>query len=277
MAKNLAYLHQKKRDRVKIAMLTCYDYPTAVLQDQAGLDVIFVGDSLGTNVLGYPREIFVTLEDIQHHLRAVRRGVEQAYLLVDMPYQTYETPESALRTARALLDYGADGVKLEGMHPEVVTNLAEHGIEVWAHLGYNPQFHDQVAVQGKTFDRARQIVEDAEQLEAVGAQMLVLELVPEELGQVITDALRIPTIGIGAGRYTDGQVLIVHDMLGITPRTIHHARDYGHLRAMMTQAFEEFIASVEGNTFPEVANVRHLSRQERNRLLQWRRDRDFHK
>lgn len=149
MSKTMDWLHEKKRNAQKITMLTCYDYPTAVLQDQAGLDVIFVGDSLGTNELGYDHEVSVTLDDIVHHLKAVRRGVKHAYLLADMPYRTYENADMALETARKLLFHGADGVKLEGMQEEIISYLHQHRIEVWGHLGHTPQHYETAVVRAR--------------------------------------------------------------------------------------------------------------------------------
>ncbi|UQZ85467.1 3-methyl-2-oxobutanoate hydroxymethyltransferase [Paenibacillus konkukensis] len=267
MKKTMEYLHQKKRDGRKITMLTCYDYPTAQLQDEAGIDVIFAGDSVGTNQLGYKRETSVTLDDIIHHLKAVRRGVEHAYLLADMPYRTYENADTALATAQMLLRNGADGVKLEGLHEEIVAHLYNQGIEVWGHLGFNPQYHEKAAVQGKTYDSARVLAESVRSLQAAGACMVVLELIPEELGKIITEQVTIPTIGIGAGRFTDGQVLIVHDMLGITPRELRHSKNYGHVGEIMLKSFQEYASEVEAGAFPNVSNVRHMKAEELSQLM----------
>lgn len=269
MPKTMNDLHQKKQNALKITMLTCYDYPTAVLQDRAGLDVIFVGDSLGTNELGYERETSVTLDEMIHHLKAVRRGVKESYLLADMPYQTYENPDMALVTARELISHGADGVKLEGMQEDVISHLSNNGVEVWAHLGYNPQYHNKIAVQGKTYDSAKILVSDAIALQDAGASMMVLELIPEELGKVISEMLTIPTVGIGAGRYTDGQVLIVQDMLGITTRELRHAKNYANVGDIMLKAFQTYVHEVEFNEFPQPANVRNMKEQEREQLLHW--------
>ncbi|PWA12558.1 3-methyl-2-oxobutanoate hydroxymethyltransferase [Pueribacillus theae] len=269
MARNMDYLHWKKRNAQRITMLTCYDYPTAVLQDEAGLDVIFVGDSLGTNELGYEREISVTLGDIIHHLKAVRRGVKEAYLLADMPYKTYENPEMALATAKELILSGADGVKLEGIQVEIISHLYKNGIEVWGHLGYNPQLHEKAAVQGKTFDSAKILLESAISLQDAGASMMVLELVPEELGKMITEKLRIPTIGIGAGRFTDGQVLIVQDMLGVNPFDLRHSKRYSDVGQIMLKAFQTYANEVENGAFPQRTNVRNMKDEEREQLLSW--------
>ena len=262
MKKNLEYLHRKKQTANKITMLTCYDYPTARMQEAAGLDVIFVGDSVGPNELGYNHEVEVSLDDILHHLKAVRRGVEHAYLLADLPFGTYDSPEAALIAARKLIEHGADGVKLEGLEDKVVAHLTRHGIEVWGHLGYNPQRHEKAAVQGKTFDTAKALVEDAISLQHAGARMMVLELVPEELAKLMTEQLSIPTIGIGAGRFTDGQVLIVHDLLGLTPRQFRHAKSYGHVGERMLQAFRDYAREVEEGLFPEPVHARKMQENE---------------
>lgn len=271
MKKTMAHLHEKKNNGQKIVMLTCYDYRTAVLQEQAGVDVIFVGDSVGTNVLGYSRETEVTLDEILYHLKMVRRGVHDAYLLADMPYQTYEEPEMALMTAKKLLAQGADGVKLEGMQAPVIELLHEHGIEVWAHLGYNPQFHENVAAQGKTFEDAAVLVEGALELQRAGACMLVLELIPEELADIVTKRLSIPTIGIAAGRHTDGQVLIVHDMLGMNPQKLRHVKPYFNYNEQALQAFHAYAEEVRQCQFPEEAHVRHMKESEWRRVEEWLR------
>jgi 3-methyl-2-oxobutanoate hydroxymethyltransferase len=274
LKKTMEYLHHKKHSNQKIAMLTCYDYPTARLQDQAGIDVIFVGDSLGPNELGYDHEIEVSVEDIIHHLKAVRRGVENAYVLADMPYGTYDTIEAAHDTALKLFHYGVDGVKLEGMEYAVVEHLAKSGIETWAHIGFNPQKHKHAAVQGKTFDTAKSLVEGAKALQNAGACMIVLELIPEEVGTLLTESLSIPTIGIGAGRFTDGQVLIAHDLLGLTPRKLRHAKDYGHLDQHMLKAFRNYVNDVSNGCFPESGHVRNMNDDELQRLNEYLSERD---
>ena len=198
MKKNSEYLLTKKQTQQKIVALTCYDYPTALLEEQAGVDILFVGDSVGTNILGYQDETEVTMEDIVHHLKAVRRGVSQSYILADLPYGSYETPQQALDNARILLSHGADGVKLEGVREEVVKYLIKHNVEVSGHLGLLPQTHQKKVVQGKKFEQAKELIQGAATLEQLGIFMLVLELIPEELGQIITQNSGIPTIGSAA-------------------------------------------------------------------------------
>ncbi|MFC5702665.1 3-methyl-2-oxobutanoate hydroxymethyltransferase [Cohnella faecalis] len=271
MKKTMAHLHDKKRSGQKIVMLTCYDYRTAVLQEKAGVDVIFVGDSVGTNVLGYGSETEVSLDEMLYHLKMVKRGVNEAYLLVDMPYRTYEEPQIALETARALLAQGADGVKLEGIEPSIIEFLRGHGIEAWGHIGYNPQLHRDVAVQGKTFEQAAALIEGALELQRAGASMLVLELVPEELADVITNRLSIPTIGIAAGRYTDGQVLSVNDMLGVNPQKLRHAKLYMDFSGQALEAIRSYSEEVRNREFPAESHVRHMKESELRRVEEWLR------
>ena len=269
MKKNVQYLLDKKQNQQKIISLTCYDYPTALLQDKAGVDVIFVGDSLGTNVLGYEDETQVTMDDIVHHLKAVRRGIKESFILADLPHLSYQTPKQALENSQRLISYGADCVKLEGLQEDVVKSLIKHDIPVCGHLGLLPQTQQQKAVQGKTFDRAREIITAAQKLENNGVFMLVLELIPEELAQVITQKLKIPTIGIGSGRYTDGQVLIVNDILGITPRKFRLAKKYQDFQTLTLDAIEKYSQDVEQNAFPSEENLRHMPETELEQLNQW--------
>ena len=255
-------LTQKKAAGEPIAVLTCYDYPTARCQDEAGVDIIFVGDSVGTNVLGYSSEKEVTLEDMAHHLKAVRRGVEHAYLLADLPYGTYDTPEQAAASASRLTALGADGVKLEGFRPDVVRRLVAEGIEVCAHLGLNPQLHARKGLRAKTAAAAAQLVSESIELQAAGAWIIVYEMIPEEVGRIATERLSIPTIGIAAGRHTDGQVLVAPDLLGINTFDLRHVRRYDDLHGRTVRAFEGYIADVRSGGFPDAGNVRHLDEAE---------------
>ncbi len=269
---NSGFLIAKKKANKKITILTCYDYPTAVLEDKAGIDIVFVGDSVGTNVLGYESETDVTLEDMIHHLKAVQRGVTHAYLLVDMPYGTHDTPDDALKNANTLISHGANGVKLEGGQEKeaVVQHLAESGIEVCCHLGLNPQIHGtRRRVQGKTFHAAKTLIQSALALQDAGARMIVFELIPEELGRLLTQKLRIPTIGIGAGRYCDGQVLIINDLLGITPFDLIHAKKYQNYQEKTFQAISNYKGDVENHRFPVEANVIKMDQVELTKLEEW--------
>jgi 3-methyl-2-oxobutanoate hydroxymethyltransferase len=262
MKKTAAMLKEKKVRGDKITMLTCYDYPTAQWQEEEGIDVIHVGDSVGTNVLGYESEKEVTLDDIRHHLRAVRRGVTTAYLLADLPYGTCEDSLSALQSARALLADGVDGVKLEGYKPEIIAHLVKHGIEVCAHLGLNPQIHVKMTLQARSSETAMELMRQSLELQEAGAFMIVYELVPEEVAAEISTRLDVPTIGIGAGRFTDGQVLVVLDMLGINTFDLRHNRRYEEIRKSGTAAIRAFVKDVSFGKFPGVENVRHLPEKE---------------
>ena len=273
--KDLAFMHAKKRAQRKITMLTGYDYPTACMEDQAGIDIILVGDSVGTNVLGYASEREVTMEDMVHHLKAVRRGVVQAHLLVDLPYQSYQTPQQALINATTLLDQGADGVKLEGgiEQVETIRRLTAHGISVCGHIGFTPQTLHQpgrkARVQGRSSSQAIALLESAIAVEQAGAQLLVLELIPEPLGKAITEALRIPTIGIGAGRFCDGQVLIIHDLLGLTPFRLRFVKRYQQYRERTLQAIAAYKHDVEAGDFPSGDTAFEMDEDERLKVEEW--------
>ena len=248
-----------KRAGRRIAMLTAYDYPTAVAEAEAGIDIVLVGDSVGTNVLGYTSEREVTLDDIAHHVRAVRRGAPATHLLADLPYGTYRTPAAALENARRLVDAGADSVKFEGLRLEAVERLVGAGIPVCGHIGLEPQHHEQIGVKGKTVEDALRIVGQAKAIAGAGAFLIVLEMIPEELGALVSAEIAIPTIGIGAGRGTDGQVLVVTDLLGFNPRNYRHNRRYAELGPTIRQAIGAYRDEVEGRAFPGPENASHLS------------------
>ena len=273
MKKDITYLHTKKREQQPITVLTCYDYPTACLQDDAGLDIVFVGDSVGTNVLGYKSETEVTMADMRHHLKAVRRGVTDAYLLVDMPYAADRDIKQAVANAKFFLSDGADGVKLEGGIEKVpiVTALTEQDIEVCAHIGHNPQIHGtKASTHGKTFAKAKQLIEAAAALADAGAKLIVLEKITEEVSQIITENVDIPTIGIGAGRYCDGQVLVINDILGMGPLFKHAKRyqDYGYYTF---EAILQYVNEVENRDFPTDDNVSHIPPDKLERVQKWLR------
>jgi 3-methyl-2-oxobutanoate hydroxymethyltransferase len=277
--KDLAFLHTRKQARQKITMLTGYDYPTACLEDEAGIDIILVGDSVGTNVLGYASEREVTMADMVHHLKAVRRGVVQAYLLADLPYQSYETLQMAMDNAATLLTHGADAVKLEGgiEQVETVRQLTAHGITVCGHIGFTPQTLHQpgrrAKIQGRSFSQAVALLESAMALEQAGAQLLVLELIPEPLGKAITECLRIPTVGIGAGRFCDGQVLIIHDLLGLTPFHLKFVKRYQDYRDLTRQAMVQYKCDVEQGLFPSDETAFQMDEAERLNIDTWMQQR----
>lgn len=275
LKKDLTFLHARKQAHQKITMLTSYDYPTACLEDQAGIDIILVGDSVGTNVLGYASEREVTMADMVHHLKAVRRGVVQAYLLADLPYQAYDTPALALTNATTLIAHGADAVKLEGglEQVETVRSLTERGITVCGHIGFTPQTLHQpgrrARIQGRSFSQAITLLESAVALEQAGAKLLVLELIPEPLGKAVTECLHIPTIGIGAGRFCDGQVLIIHDLLGFTPFHLRFVKRYQQYRDLTLQALAQYKHDVEHGLFPNDETAFPMDDEERAKVEAW--------
>jgi 3-methyl-2-oxobutanoate hydroxymethyltransferase len=206
----------------KIAMLTAYDYPTARLLDESGIDILLVGDSVGMVVLGYPDTTLVTLDEIVHHTRAVARGAQRASIVADLPIATYDTPEQAVVSSRRLIEAGAHAVKLEGgaSHVPQIRALVEAGIPVIAHIGMQPQrvrIEGGYRIKGKTPESAEQLLADARAVEEAGSFALLLELVHPETARRITQSIRIPTIGIGAGTDCDGQVLVTHDLIGLFP------------------------------------------------------------
>jgi 3-methyl-2-oxobutanoate hydroxymethyltransferase len=241
-----------------ITMLTAYDYPTALLIDRSGVDMILVGDSLGMVVHGFETTLPVTMEMMILHCRAVRRGVERAYLIGDMPFGSYQLSiEEAKRNAvRLLAEGGVDAVKLEGGQPvaETIRALVEMGVAVQGHIGLTPQSVSALGgfkAQGKTLEAARRLLDDARALEQAGVFSLVLESVPARLAALITRSVRVPTIGIGAGAGCDGQVLVTHDLLGLSVRhTPKFAKRYADLAAVMQSAFEAYRDEVRGRVFP---------------------------
>jgi len=245
---------EMKRQGQPIAVLTAYDYPTAKAEAAAGVDLILVGDSVGTNVLGYASEQEVQLSDIAHHVRAVRRGAPQTPILADLPYRTYETPELAVANARTLRDAGADMVKFEGARPEIAAALVAAGIPVCGHLGLEPQNHLDKKLRGRSAAEAAQLVENAIALDQAGISLLVLELIPEEVAARVTRAVAAPTIGIGAGRHTDGQVLVITDLLGLTGTNFRHNRRYAELGPLIGTAIADYVRDVHRRAFPSEAN-----------------------
>jgi 3-methyl-2-oxobutanoate hydroxymethyltransferase len=263
-------LRRKKERGEPISMLTAYDYPTALAMDQAGLDAILVGDSLGMVVLGYETTLPVTMEDMLHHARAVSRGARSALLIGDMPFMSYQVSvEQAVANAgRFLQEAGMDAVKLEGgrERAEAVRAITGAGIPVMGHLGLTPQSVHQLGgfrAQGKTAPAARRLVEDARILEQAGCFSLVLESVPARLGELISKRISIPTIGIGAGAGCDGQVLVTHDLLGLFDRfTPRFVKKYADLHGEMQRAFGEFVEDVETRRFPSQEHVVEMSDEE---------------
>jgi 3-methyl-2-oxobutanoate hydroxymethyltransferase len=257
----------------RIACLTAYDYPTARLLDEAGVDVILVGDSLGMVILGYDSTLPVTVEEMLHHTRAVRRGARRALVVSDMPYGSYHTniSESLRNAMRFIKDGGAEAVKVEGgeRRLELIARLTEAEIPVMGHIGLTPQSVNALGgyhLQGKTADSAEQLLRDARAVEAAGAFALVLEAMPRELAAQITREVRIPTIGIGAGPDCDGQILVLSDMLGLTfGQTPKFSRQYANLGETISGAVREYCNDVRKATFPSDAESYHASQGVKNR------------
>jgi 3-methyl-2-oxobutanoate hydroxymethyltransferase len=259
----------KSSEAKKITCLTAYDYPTARLVDEAGVDVVLVGDSLSMVVLGYDSTLPITLDDMLHHVRAARRGVQRALLVADMPYGSFHVSiEDTVRNAMRLVkEGGAEAVKIEGgeRRLEVIHRLVEAEIPVMGHVGLTPQsvnamggFH----VQGKTQDAADQVERDARAVEAAGAFAVVLESMPRELAGRITAKVHIPTIGIGAGPDCDGQILVFHDLVGMTVigaggHTPKFVRQYANLSEEITRAVTEYCGDVRDGQFPSDAESYH--------------------
>ena len=249
----------------KITCLTAYDYPAARLLDEAGVDVILVGDSLGMVVLGHESTLPVTLEDMLHHTRAVRRGTRRALVVADMPFGSYhtDTAESLRNAVRFVKEAGAEAVKVEGgeRRLELIARLTEAEIPVMGHVGLTPQSVNALGgyrVQGKTPDAAEHLLRDARAVEAAGAFAVVLEAVPRELAARITRDLRIPTIGIGAGPECDGQVLVLHDILGLTFSPLpKFARQYADIGKIISGAVREYCQDVRSGGFPSDAESYH--------------------
>jgi 3-methyl-2-oxobutanoate hydroxymethyltransferase len=213
---------EMKRRGEKITALTAYDYPTARLLDESGIDVILVGDSLGMVVLGYEDTTRVTLPEILHHTRAVARAVKRALLVADLPIHTYDTPEQAVATARELVAAGAQAVKLEGgvTHARRIEAIVQAGIPLMAHIGMLPQSVREEGgykLKGRTQSEIEQLIQDAHAVEKAGAFAVVLEIIMAETAKQITEAIGIPTIGIGSGNHCDGQILVTHDLIGLFP------------------------------------------------------------
>ncbi len=254
-------LRSSKERGERLVCLTAYDYPTARLVDEAGIDIILVGDSLGNVVLGYGNTVPVTLDEILIHLKAVRRAVQRALLVADMPYGSFHTgDDDAVRNAlRLVKEGGAEAIKLEGGHKRVqlVKRLVDEEISVMGHIGLTPQSINQLGayrVQGKTAKTARQLIDDAKALEDAGAFAVVLEVVPREIASMITESISIPTIGIGAGAYCDIQVLVLHDMLGLSfGKQARFVRPYANLRDAITDAVSKYAEDVRNGTYPSNA------------------------
>jgi len=258
----------------KITMLTAYDYPMALLEDRAGIDIILVGDSVGMTVLGYENTLPVTMDEMIHHTKAVTRGAKAALVIGDMPFMSYNTSErdAILNAGRFMKEGSADAVKLEGgaSVKDIVKAIVKAGIPVMGHLGLTPQTISMLGgfkVQGKDAKAAQKIIDDALMLEDAGTFSVILEAIPAPIAKRITERLAIPTIGIGAGIHCDGQVLVVHDMLGLFDRfTPKFVKRYVNLSESMLKAFESFREEVSRGEFPTDQHSFHIEEKELSKI-----------
>ena len=258
MPVTIDHIQKMKLKGERIPMLTAYDYPTAKLLDQAGIPIILVGDSLGQVVLGYDSTVMVTMEEMLHHTKAVVRGSQNALIVGDMPFMSYQPdiPTAIRNAGRFLQEGGARAVKLEGGEriAETVHRIVDYGIPVMGHIGLTPQSVNQLGgykVQGKTPKSAAQLLRDAQALENAGAFSIVLESVPSPLSHLITQRVSIPTIGIGAGIYCDGQVQVLYDMMGLfTDFVPKHVKQYASLADIFKEAAARYISEVQKQEFP---------------------------
>ena len=263
-----------KSDREKIVMITAYDYPVAAIADQVGVDSILVGDSYGMVVLGYDTTIPVTVEELLPVCRAVRRGAINSLLIGDLPFMSFQvSTEEAVRTAgRFVKEGGMEAVKVEGGRDTAPTikAIAKAGIPVLGHIGVTPQtatLNGGYRVQGRSAELGRHLIQDALSIEEAGAFGIVLEMVTEEVAKVITDTVKIPTIGIGSGRFCDGQVLVLHDIIGMYPRfTPKFSKQFVNLAEPTRRALEEYSREVRSGTFPEESNVFRMDESQRLKL-----------
>ncbi|WP_218354524.1 3-methyl-2-oxobutanoate hydroxymethyltransferase [Alteromonas lipotrueiana] len=252
----ISTLLAKKQRGEKITSLTAYDASFAKVFDEAGVDAMLVGDSLGMVLQGQDDTLNVTVEDIAYHTRAVRKGTERAFVLADMPFMSYATPENAYQNAAVLMAAGASMVKLEGGQwlCSTIEGLVERSVPVCAHIGLTPQSVHVLGgfkIQGREANKAQQLVNDAKALEQAGVQLLVLECVPSSLGRQIAGQLSIPVIGIGAGNGTDGQILVMHDMLGVSANYMpKFSKNYLAETGNLHRAVEQYIKQVKSGEFP---------------------------
>ncbi|HEY2494328.1 MAG TPA: 3-methyl-2-oxobutanoate hydroxymethyltransferase [Paenibacillus sp.] len=263
-ALNIVKMKKMKEDAVPLTMITAYDYPTAMLADEAGVDMILVGDSLGNVVLGYSSTIPVTIDDMVYHTRATARGASNTFIVADMPFMTYHgSVDETLRNVRRLMQEGhAHAVKMEGGLEicAAVETIVKSGVPVLGHIGLTPQSVNQIGgyrIQGKDALDAQRLMDEAKALEAAGAFGIVLELVTEQVAEAISKAISIPTIGIGAGRYCDGQVLVFHDVFQYASpyRSKRFVKTYGDVGTMIREGIGSYIKEVKERVFPAENHV----------------------
>jgi 3-methyl-2-oxobutanoate hydroxymethyltransferase len=249
---------EKIKKKERIVMLTAYDYQTAKLLDEVGIDLILVGDSLGMVVLGHKDTKNVTMQEMIHHTKAVVNGVKNSLIIGDMPIHTYDTVDDALVNAKKFIEAGAHGVKIEGNKTQVIRALLKEGIPVMGHLGLLPQTAEKYIVKGKEELEAKRIYDDALALDELGVFSVVLECVPENLAKKITENVKVPTIGIGAGKYCRGQVLVINDLLGMDDSfKPKHVKKYADLSKTIKNAVSKFKEEVLEGKFPDDEHTFH--------------------
>jgi len=271
----LPALFDKMAKNIPLTMITCYDYPMAYLVEQAGIDIVLVGDSLGMTMLGYDSTLPVTMDDMIRHAQAVRRGTPNAWLIGDMPYMSYQpSDESAVRNAgRFMAEAACDGIKLEGGQEVVsrVKAIVAAGIPVMGHLGLTPQSVSSLGgfrLQGKSAKQAKKLVDDAQALEDAGAMAILLELVPDRVCELIAKRSTVPIISLGSGPHAHGQLLIFHDMFGLYPRfTPKMAKKFGDAGKVIADGLKQYVAEVTSRTFPAPENWFGIKDEEYEELL----------
>lgn len=269
----VATLYKMKERGEKITFLTCYDYPTALLEDEAGIDIILVGDSGGMTVLGYETTLPVTMEEMIILTSAVTRAVKYAFVVGDMPYMSYQISiEDAIRNSGRFMAVGCDAIKLEGgaRVQDTVRAIVKAGIPVMGHIGLTPQSYTQLGgfkVQGKTADSAKALVEDAKALEDAGVFSILIECVPAKVGKLITENVSVPTLGLGAGADTDGQIVIVHDMIGFFAKfRPKFVKQYCNLTEILLNAFKSYVEDVKSGEFPKPEHFYKISKEELEKI-----------
>jgi len=272
----IPFIQAKKEKREKIVAITAYDFPVAKIVDESGIDLILVGDSLGMVVLGYENTIPVTMEDMIHHTKPVVRASKRALVVGDMPYFSFHlsNEESVFNASLFLKEAGASAVKIEGASKKrlkLIVTMVEAEIPVMGHVGLTPQsIHHlgQFKVKGREIDEAEKIIQDAQNLEKAGVFSVVLECIPMEVARIITEKLKIPTIGIGAGPYCDGQILVFHDLVGFSNGYLpKFVKKYGDIHELISQAVIGYIDDVKKGKFPDSSHSYHLKSEKVKELI----------
>ena len=249
---------RRKKGKGKITMLTAYDFQTAKILDQTDIDLILVGDSSGMVVQGYSDTKSVTMEAMIYHVKAVAKGAKSTPIIGDMPINSCNTVQDCLGNAMQFVEAGAHGVKIEGRKTDAIRTLTNRGIQVMGHVGMLPQMAEAYHVKGKNPEEAREILQDAKELDKLGVFAIVLECIPESLAKAITETVEVPTIGIGAGKHCDGQVMVINDMLGYDENfKPKYVKTYANLNKTIKNAVTKFMEEVHAGTYPDEEHTYH--------------------